>query len=93
MSITLAPRDTTFDEIDSELDRFNDAMLDLGYEATTRQALWGETAIEVTADSIDEPVAEFWSDTPGWLDDFRAYANDTIDATSVPRSEMKEMGL
>lgn len=95
MSITLAPRDApSIEEIDAELDRFNDALNDLGYEATVRTAAWGEQVIEVTADSITEPIEEFWERTPGFLDDFRAYANNTIDNTSVPRSAMmKEMGL
>lgn len=92
MSITLAPRDApSIEEIDAELDCFNDAMSDLGYEATVRTAAWGEQVIEVRTDAL-EPIAEFWSDVPGFLDDFRTYSHDTQDATSVPRSQMmKEM--
>jgi hypothetical protein len=58
----------------------------LGYDATTRQSAWGETVIEVYT---DEKIAEFWSCTPGFLDDFREYANNTIDATSVPRAALQ----
>lgn len=92
MSITLAPRDApSIEEIDAELDRFNDAMNDLGYEATVRTSAWGETVIEIRTDQ-PEPIAEFWSGTPGFLDDFRTYSHDTQDATSVPRTQMmKEM--
>lgn len=87
MSITLAPRNTvTMDEIDAEIDRFNDAMKDLGYEATVRHAQWGEPVIEVHADAA-EPVAEFWSTDACFLDNFSDYANRTIDATSIARAE------
>lgn len=91
MSITLAPRDTTMEDIDTELDRFNDAMRDLGYEATVRPSIWGETIIEVTPEDSIDPIAEFWSSTPDFLDDFREYANNTIDATSVPRAALQKV--
>lgn len=92
MSLTLAPRDTALD-IDSDLDRFNDALGILGYEANARQATWGETVIEIYVDDA-EPIKEFWSGTPGDFDLFRSYTDDLIDSTSVPRSEMQEaMGL
>lgn len=89
MSITLAPRDTTLDDLDAELDRFNDTMLDIGYEATARRSMWGETVIEVTPEDTVDPVAEFWLATPGEFDRFREYVNNTIDATSVPRAALQ----
>lgn len=94
MTITLAPRNApSIEDIDAELDRFNDAMRVMGYDATVRTGAWGEQVIEVFTDQ-PEPIEEFWEGTPGWLDDFRVYTDNTIDNTSVPRSAMmKEMGL
>lgn len=78
----------TIEDIDAELDRFNDALNILGYDATVRTGAWGEQVIEVFTDQ-PEPIAEFWGGTPGFLDDFREYANNTIDATSVPRAALQ----
>lgn len=78
----------TIEDIDAELDRFNDAMNVMGYEATV--GFWlGETVIEVQMDG--EPIKTFYSGISGFLDDFRAYTDNIIDVTSVTRSEMKEI--
>jgi hypothetical protein len=88
LSITLAPSNTpTIEEIDAEIDAFNDAMNALGYDATVRfTRRWGEVVIEVTADG--ETIEEFWSSVPSFLDDFRDYSHKTQDATSIARAEM-----
>lgn len=89
MSLTLAPSNTvSMEEIDAELDRFNDEMSILGYDATVRFAKWGEPVIDVHTDQ-QEPIIEFWLSVDS-LDDFRHYANRTIDMTSIPRAELKE---
>jgi len=90
VSIALAPRlSPTIEDIDAELDRFNDAMNDLGYDATVRTGAWGDQIIEVYTDGA-EPIVDFWLGTANTLDDFREYTNRAIDNTSVPRAQMKE---
>lgn len=90
MSITIT--DTlagpSIEQIDAELDNFNDAMSALGYDATVRTGAWGEQVIEVFTDQA-KPIEEFWEGTPGFLDAFRTYSNRTQDATSHARAELK----
>lgn len=95
MTITLAPRTTPYPEdIDTALDRFNDEMSLLDYEAHYHSLVWGEGKIEVTAPTLDgihdNVVAEFFTGTPGWLEDFGRYTDRSLDATNLARRQIKE---
>lgn len=91
MSTTLADIYTPprIEDIDSALDRFNDAMAPLHHTASYLSLRWGEGLILVESEEGDR-LAEFYSGTPGFLDDFNRFTDQTIDATSVPRNEILE---
>jgi hypothetical protein len=90
MSTTLSDTfsEPRIEDIDTELDDFNDHMNILGYDAVVRMGGWGERVIEVYADQA-EPIEQFWGGMPGYLDDFRDYSHKTQDATSHARAVLE----